>query len=290
MRHCLFLTGLLLLVPTAGYAQVTINLRALDALPNTPPAVSAPLPVRRPAPRPVSPPAPESRTASTTLPPLPPRPVAPLLPTPPTPPVFPKPPTATPPAAPAAPATNAAALVAPPPTAPPATAASPAPATPAPPAATLPTAPPASVALAPIPPPPAPATTSPPPAPPVSAGAGTTATPEAGGLQLVFKPAESELSPDASTAIKRLVQATPTGDTISYNVVAYASGQADDPSVARRTSLARGLAVRGALIADGVPSTRIYVRALGSGGGAGPADRVEISVLGLSGAAVGAKP
>jgi hypothetical protein len=59
--------------------------------------------------------------------------------------------------------------------------------------------------------------------------------------------------------------------------------------VARRSSLARGLAVRGALIADGVSSTRIYVRALGSAAGGGPADRVDVTILGLSGAAVPVK-
>jgi outer membrane protein OmpA-like peptidoglycan-associated protein len=160
-----------------------------------------------------------------------------------------------------------------------------------PPPATLPTAAPATVALAPIPAPPTPSAPTPPPAPTVSATAGTTATPENTGLQLVFKPAEADLSPDASAAVSRLVNAVPTGDTISYNVVAYATGRADDPSVARRTSLARGLAVRGALIADGVPSTRIYVRALGSsvGGSDGPTDRVDVTVMGLSGAAIPVK-
>jgi hypothetical protein len=33
-----------------------------------------------------------------------------------------------------------------------------------------------------------------------------------------------------------------------------------------------------------VSSTRIYVRAMGSGGGSGPPDRVDVTVMGLSGA------
>ncbi len=242
--------------PAVAHAQVTIDLRALDALSNATGAARAPGSARKPAPRPVrkptaSKPAEPTQTATVTLPPVPARPVAPNLPAPPV-----MPPLPTPPVAPAGP-----------------------------PAATLPAGAPPVVALAPIPPPPTPATTTPPPAPPVSATAGTTATPEPSGLQLVFQTAESDLSPDANTAVAGLVKATPTGDTISYNVIAYATGQADDPSVARRRALARGLAVRSALIADGVPSTRIYVRAMGSGGGSAP-DRVDVTVMGLSGTAI----
>lgn len=121
--------------------------------------------------------------------------------------------------------------------------------------------------------------------PPVSPTAGTTASPQTAGLRLEFKSDQSDLSPAANNAIGELVQATPNGNTVTFNVVAYAAGAADDPSVARRLSLARGLSVRAALIADGVPSTRIYIRALGASGGDGPADRVDLTVLGISGAA-----
>jgi hypothetical protein len=113
----------------------------------------------------------------------------------------------------------------------------------------------------------------------------TTARSEPAGLRLEFKSDQSDLSPAANNAIGELVQATPNGNTVTFNVVAYAAGAADDPSVARRLSLARGLSVRAALIADGVPSTRIYIRALGASGGDGPADRVDLTVLGISGAA-----
>jgi hypothetical protein len=81
------------------------------------------------------------------------------------------------------------------------------------------------------------------------------------------------------------VKSTQAGETITFNVVAYAKGVTDDPSAARRTSLARGLSVRAALIADGVPSTRVYVRALGSSSSDGPPDRVDLTVLGTSGVA-----
>jgi outer membrane protein OmpA-like peptidoglycan-associated protein len=132
----------------------------------------------------------------------------------------------------------------------------------------------------------------PPEPPPVSATATTTATPETSGLRLIFQPSDADLSPAANGAIGDLVKATLKGDTVTYNVVAYAAGVADDPSVARRMSLSRGLAVRAALMADGVASTRIYIRALGAGDGDAPADRVDLTVLGLSGAAArgAAKP
>jgi hypothetical protein len=38
------------------------------------------------------------------------------------------------------------------------------------------------------------------------------------------------------------------------------------------------MAVRSALVADGVPSARIFVRALGEQYGEGPPDRVDLSV------------
>ncbi len=300
MRHPLLLTGVLLLMPAAALAQVTIDLRALEALPQ------APSPPRRPAPRAVlrTVPAGSAATgaaamAALPVPPIPPPNVAPGMTTG----------EASVAGAGQAPAggpasagraTASAGSTTPTAPAPPA-----APATRTPPAATLPAAPPAVASLAPIPPPAAPAAAAPPAPPPVSATAGTTATPENTGLRLVFKPDESDLSPTANGAIDELVKATPAGDTVTYNVVAYAAGVADDPSAARRTSLARGLSVRAALIADGVPSTRIYVRALGAAGGGtaggggagggasggdGPPDRVDMTVLGASGATAAAAP
>ena len=62
--------------------------------------------------------------------------------------------------------------------------------------------------------------------------------------------------------------------------MAYAAGTPEDPSTARRLSLSRALAVRSALMADGVTSSRIYVRALGATGGDEPPDRVDLAVMG----------
>lgn len=292
-----FLTGLVLLMPAAAPAQVTIDLRALEALPQAPPP-SAP-PTAHPAPRQVLRTVPASRAAAAALP------------------VPPGPPprqqavgqeaarqagssAIASPTTPAAPAMPMGAASAPAPvTATVATPTAPAPPTaptslaPAPPPATLPSAPPPVATLAPIAPPTAPTTTTPPAPPPVSAASGTTAAPEKTGLSLVFIADELDLSPAATAAIDALVKATPSGSTITFNVVAYAKGAADDPSAARRTSLARGLSVRAALIADGVASTHIYVRALGASSHDGPADRVDLTVLGASGIAAtpeGTKP
>jgi hypothetical protein len=40
------------------------------------------------------------------------------------------------------------------------------------------------------------------------------------------------------------------------------------------------MAVRGALVADGIASAHIFVRALGAQAGSGPPDRVDIDVMG----------
>jgi outer membrane protein OmpA-like peptidoglycan-associated protein len=134
------------------------------------------------------------------------------------------------------------------------------------------------VPIAPTAPPPG---TPPPPPPPVSDKAATAATPITTGLRLTFAPGESDLSPDSSASIKQLT-AGPLGDLTTFNVMAYAPGKADDPSTARRISLSRAMAVRSALVADGVPSARIFVRALGEQFGDGPPDRVDITVMGTN--------
>ena len=152
--------------------------------------------------------------------------------------------------------------------------------TPAPPAATLPTAPPATVALAPIVPPPEPAQAAPAPAPPISDSATSAATATGHGLRVTFGTDEADLSPSSASAIHDFVQSAPSGDSASYNVVAYAAGTPEDPSTARRLSLSRALAVRSALMADGISSTHIYVRALGATAGDATPDRVDVAVLG----------
>lgn len=107
---------------------------------------------------------------------------------------------------------------------------------------------------------------------------------------MTFGTGEADLSPASAAAIHRLVQAAPPGDSTSFNVVAYAAGTPEDPSTARRLSLARALAVRSALIADGIISSRIYVRALGAVAGDEAPDRVDLAVLGGNAAVPASTP
>jgi outer membrane protein OmpA-like peptidoglycan-associated protein len=97
-------------------------------------------------------------------------------------------------------------------------------------------------------------------------------------VRLVFDSGKTDLTPDEEAAIRDLAHAIPTPAVSSVNVVAYAAGKPDDPSTARRVSLSRGMAVRSVLLASGVPSAQIYVRALGATASDGPADRVELTV------------
>jgi outer membrane protein OmpA-like peptidoglycan-associated protein len=149
----------------------------------------------------------------------------------------------------------------------------------------LPEAVPQTASINPIAPPEPPAGSAPPPPPPVSETAATKAAPTTAGLRLTFAPDQSDLSPDSSASIKQLATSAPPGDDTTFNVQAYAPGKPDDPSTARRVSLSRAMAVRSALVASGVPSARIFVRALGEQFGDGPPDRVDIAVSGTPGTA-----
>ena len=118
---------------------------------------------------------------------------------------------------------------------------------------------------------------------PTSAASAATTT--GAGLRVTFGAGQTDLSPASAAAIKSIVQSAPAGDSTSFNVMAYSAGTPEDPSTARRLSLARALAVRSALMADGVTSSRIYVRALGATGGDEAPDRVDLAVMGGNAAA-----
>jgi len=167
----------------------------------------------------------------------------------------------------------------------------PRPARPAPTQAGLPTPPPmpapvgeqaaptASIAL-----PAAQLPSAPPPAAAPVASASAPAAVAQSNLRILFTGAQTELSADNAAAIKELAVGQQGNDSATYNVVAYATGASDDASVARRLSLSRALAVRNALIAGGITSSRVYVRALGSQSAGGPPDRADLTVLGAGGA------
>ncbi len=121
---------------------------------------------------------------------------------------------------------------------------------------------------------------APPPPPPISDDAVSTAAATGTGLRVTFGAGQADLSPASAAAIKGVVQSVPPGDNVSFNVVAYAAGTPEDPSTARRLSLSRALAVRSVLMAGGVGSSRIFVRALGAAAGDDAPDRVDLAVLG----------
>lgn len=165
----------------------------------------------------------------------------------PLPPPFPAPPPVV-----AAPAPAAPPSVAAPPPAPPAQVAAPEPTRPAEIAAPRPAAPaPASVRPAGLPP---------------------------ERVRLLFAPETQELTEAMRAELRALASALPDGDAPRLTVNAYAGGDPANPSLARRASLSRALAVRTALMEAGVRSTRIDVRALGLNAGDGPPDRVDVLV------------
>ena len=116
------------------------------------------------------------------------------------------------------------------------------------------------------------------PAPPAAAAppSGEPAKPATASLRIPFAADQTELGKDGVAAVQGLLQSAYATGAPAFTIVAYAAGSADDPSSARRISLARALSTRGALMTEGVPSRRITVRALGSQAGGGPPDRVDI--------------
>jgi outer membrane protein OmpA-like peptidoglycan-associated protein len=149
-----------------------------------------------------------------------------------------------------------------------------------------------------VPPPapvPAPVPAPPPalaPAPAVSAGPGPVAltaqqpsaseTPAAAAgaqeaLSTITFDKDSARLPDAARDTLAHLASRMTEDaTLEVQLLAYAAGDEENASKARRLSLSRALAVRSFLIDQGVRSTRIEVRALGNKVPQGAPDRVDI--------------
>ncbi len=112
---------------------------------------------------------------------------------------------------------------------------------------------------------------------PLAANAAGGTVPTAAGLQVTFGPDSADLNPNTVAAIRRFADGVKPDPNGSVALDAFAPGSPDDLSTPRRLSLSRGLAVRTVLLAAGLPSSRIFVRALGSTVTGGPADRVDIA-------------
>jgi len=109
--------------------------------------------------------------------------------------------------------------------------------------------------------------------------------------RVTFGPGQADLNPATAAAIRAVGEAAKADPAATISVEAYAPGTEDDPSTPRRLSLSRALAARAVLINAGVPSTHIYVRALGNTHiGDGPADRVDLTRNGTAGTGHAATP
>jgi len=162
--------------------------------------------------------------------------------------------------------------------------AEPAPAAEAPPAAALtrelqpdtpsPKDEPAATEMTPKPEPEMPAV-APKPEPSQSAALTPSASPAA-EMRLVFSPDSAELTTAATGQLDNMAKKLLDNAEARVQLLAYAQANEEGASRARRLSLSRALAVRAYLIEKGVRSTRMDVRALGSGFQDGPPDRVDI--------------
>ena len=86
----------------------------------------------------------------------------------------------------------------------------------------------------------------------------------------------ARLPDDARTTLTKLASQLEADAAVQIELLAYAEGDEENASKARRLSLSRALAVRSFLIDQGVRSTRIEVRALGNKVPEGTADRVDL--------------
>ncbi len=98
-------------------------------------------------------------------------------------------------------------------------------------------------------------------------------------LQVKFGPKASKLPADAKGDLKALAKKLKDKGNLRLQLMAFAGGKELSPSKARRMSLSRALSVRSFLIENGVRSTRIDVRALGSKTTEDPVNRVDVNIV-----------
>ena len=98
-------------------------------------------------------------------------------------------------------------------------------------------------------------------------------------LQVAFGATASKMPPEAKKGLKGLAEKLKDKKNLRLQLLAYAGGKALSPSKARRMSLSRALSVRSFLIENGIRSTRIDVRALGSKTTEKPLNRVDVNIV-----------
>jgi outer membrane protein OmpA-like peptidoglycan-associated protein len=97
-------------------------------------------------------------------------------------------------------------------------------------------------------------------------------------LGLVFATGSADISPQQAVSLQKFAT-TPGSAQAHFEIDARAPAAAGDPSVARRLSLMRAMAVRDGLVKAGIPQGDILLRALGSEAGA-PADSTMVIMSG----------
>ncbi len=142
--------------------------------------------------------------------------------------------------------------------------------------------------------PPAPAPAANPPAPAVvekPAAAAPPPAPHPAPVQLAssgpstantvkFAPGAADLPPNSQAVLDGVAAKLLASDSLRVQLIAHATGDADQAMEARRISLARAVAVRAYLITKGVRSLRMDVRALGNRADDGPAsDQVDLVIV-----------
>ncbi len=125
-------------------------------------------------------------------------------------------------------------------------------------------------------PPPRPQRLEPEPGAPAPVGRSVAALPDGQGFRILFAEGSDQLSESAGTLLSGLARRLRTEPDLSLQMRAYAAGDADAASRARRLSLNRALVVRTFLIDRGADSRQVSVRALGNTASEGPADRVDL--------------
>jgi hypothetical protein len=84
-----------------------------------------------------------------------------------------------------------------------------------------------------------------------------------GGWRIAGRAGQGEPDHNARLAIETIGRYLAQQTTGRVTILAQAAGPADDPSVARRTSLARAITVKASLVRGGLPGTRIDIRPMG---------------------------
>lgn len=130
-----------------------------------------------------------------------------------------------------------------------------------------------------VPKPPAPAATNSVPAPaPVQVASAPAAVSAPSTIK--FAPGLTDLPPSSQPVLDTVAARLIASDALRVQLVARATGGADQAMEARRISLARAVAVRAYLIDKGVPRLRMDVRALGNRADDGPVnDQVDLLIV-----------